>query len=72
MQAELLRKWCIDMITKGEIIEYIDKIIEDSREKTIPEQSGAYHAALLVIKTHLKFETITNTFEEGETNDSDM
>ena len=60
------------MITKGEIIRYIDGIIEENREKTMSEQHGAYYAALLVIATHLKCETITNTLEEGEAIDCDM
>lgn len=51
------------MITKGEIIEYIDEIIEDNKEKTIPEQAGAYYAALSIVKIHLESESIINTFE---------
>lgn len=51
------------MITKGEIIDYIDEIIEDNKEKTIPEQAGAYYAALSVVRIHLKSESIANTFE---------
>lgn len=51
------------MITKGEIINYIDEIIKDNKEKTIPEQAGAYYAALSVVKIHLESESIANTFE---------
>lgn len=56
------------MITKQEIIDFIDEIIEENREKTIPEQAGAYSAALSIVKIHLESESIVNVFESGWTN----
>lgn len=60
------------MITKGEIIDYIDKIIEDNKEKTIPEQAGAYYAALSVVKIHLESESIISTFENEWVNKAEQ
>lgn len=51
------------MTTKQELIQYIDEIIEDNSEKTIPEKAGAYYAALTFVKIHLESESIANTFE---------
>lgn len=56
------------MITKQELIQYIDEIIEGCSGKTIPEKAGAYCAALTVVKTHLECESIVNTFESQWTN----
>lgn len=56
------------MITKQEIIDFIDEIIEENREKTIPEQAGAYSAALSIVRIHLESESIVNTFESEWTN----
>lgn len=56
------------MITKQELINYIDEILEESSEKTIPEQAGAYCAALTIVKIHLESESIVNTFETHWTN----
>lgn len=51
------------MINKQELIQYIDEILESSSEKTIPEQAGAYYAALSIVKIQLESESIINTFE---------
>lgn len=56
------------MITKQELIQYIDEILEGSREKTIPGQAGAYCAALTIVKIQLESESISNTFEPQWTN----
>ena len=55
------------MISKQELIQYIEKIIEGSRYKSIPEQSGAYYAALIIVWTHLECESISNSSESGWT-----
>lgn len=53
------------MITKQEIIQYINDIIADNKDMSIPVQAGAYYAALSVVRIHLESESIINTFENS-------
>lgn len=53
------------MITKQEIIEYINDIMEDNKDMSIPVQAGAYYAALSIVRIHLESESIINTFESS-------